>query len=256
MSFGASPYGLGSYGGGTSFSVAECRATTTHSVLVELTAPVMAESPIGDGDALNPRTWEVLRGAVPLTVVASRLVGTTAVELRTAEAFGPWQQIHTARGLYLRAASGLLIVSPRSATFRGVLVEGDRELNPLQRFDFFNNAVGGSEVGGTLQVSAGGSYVRESGLSLLRKMVLRRLLTTPGSYFFIPPADFGSDLQIKVQFSPSYLPQMKRAIEDELRKEPDVEDVAVALTHKEGVLIIQVRLKTLVGSTSVLVEAR
>jgi hypothetical protein len=217
---------------------------------------VLAESAIGDGDALNPQTWEVLNGANPLTVLATRVVGLTGVELRTAEAFGTWRDIHTVRCLFLRSATGLLIVAPRSATFRGVVEEGDRELNPLARYDFLNNPVGGSEVGGTLQVTAGGSYARDSGLSLIRKMVIRRLLTTPGAYFAIPPADFGSDLQVKVQFSPSNLPQMKRSIEDEIRKEPDVEDVSVALTYKDGALIIQARVKALLGSTSVSVEAR
>lgn len=240
-------------------SVLSCRATTTHTVLVELAAPALAESAIGDGDALNPATWFVRKTDLSFThtVMATRMVTDTQVELRTLEPLFNWLVSHTAGAPLLRMPSGLLITAPRSATFRGVVDELDRERNPLRRFDLANNPTGGETVGGTLRVSSGGTYVRESGFDLIRKTVLRRILTMPGAYFSIPPADFGADLRVGGLLTPSSLPQLKVQIEQELLKEPDTTGVTVALTLQGSVLIIRAAVQTTLGAAiPVTVQAR
>lgn len=259
MPFGTSPYGTSSYGGGTVLSVLSCRATSTHTVLVELAAPPLAESPIGPGDALNPASWFVRLADLSFThtVMAVRKVSVSEFELRTLEPLHNWLTVHEAGAPLLRMASGLLITAPRSATFLGVVVEGDRAVNPLHRYDFANNPTGGSTVGGALKVNSGGTYARDSGTSLVRKMVIRRLLTMPGSYFSIAPEDFGADLRIGGLFNPSSLPQLKASLERELLKEPDTTEAVVSLVYQQGVITITARVKSVLGAqVPVTVEAR
>lgn len=259
MTYGTSPYGTSSYGGGTVLSILSCRATSTHTVLVELAAPALAESAIGDGDALNPASWFVRKTDLSFThtVMATRSVSSTEFELRTLEPLFAWVVSHTAGSPFLRMPSGLLITSPRSATFRGVIDELDREMNPLRRYDLANHPLGGETVGGTLRVSSGGSYAREYGLDIVRKMVIRRILTAPGAYFFIPPADFGADLRIGGLVSPSLLPQLRASLELELLKEPDTTEAHVSLTLQGGVLIIKANVKSSIGAqTPVTITAR
>ena len=260
MTFGTSPYGTSSYGGGTVLSVLSCRATSTHTVLVELAAPPLAESAIGDGDALNPASWFVRLAdlSFTFTVMAVRKVSLTEFELRTLEPLRNWLTVHEAGApLLMRMSGGLRITAPRSATFRGVVVEGDRAVNPLHRYDFANNPTGGSTVGGTLKVNSGGTYARDSGTSLVRKMVIRRILTMPGSFFSIPPEDFGADLRIGGLFNPSSLPQLKASLERELLKEPDTTEATVSLVYQQGVITITARVKSVLGvQVPVTVEAR
>lgn len=259
MPFGTSPYGTSSYGGGTVLSVLSCRATSTHTVLVELAAPPLAESAIGEGDALNPASWFVRLADLSFThtVMAVRKVSVSEFELRTLEPLRNWLTVHEAGAPLLRMASGLLITAPRSATFLGVVVEGDRAVNPLHRYDFANNPTGGSTVGGALKVNSGGTYARDSGTSLVRKMVIRRLLTMPGSYFSIAPEDFGADLRIGGLFNPSSLPQLKASLERELLKEPDTTEAVVSLVYQQGVITITARVKSVLGAqVPVTVEAR
>ena len=110
-------------------------------------------------------------------------------------------------------------------------------------------------VGGSLKTNEAGGYVRVYGDDLIRKMVIRRLVTMPGAYFHIAPSDFGQDLKIKEPLRVSSLSTMKVQIEEEIRKEPGVIGAVANLSLTGGILTIKARIQTDSGETEVTIGA-
>ena len=58
-------------------------------------------------------------------------------------------------------------------------------------------------IGGSLRIGADGDYVADEGTELMKKLILRRLLTPKGAFFHLP--DYGYGLAVK-EPTPAYLP--------------------------------------------------
>jgi hypothetical protein len=94
--------------------------------------------------------------------------------------------------------------------------------------------------GGTLQIDASGDYKTETGVALVRKLILRRLTSTPGDFFHLP--DYGIGLNVKGRIPTSDLVKLKAEIERQVLLEPEVAQCeASLLLLPENVLQVQVR---------------
>lgn len=241
MSYGLSEWGLSVWGVNPSLYLESAAALTTHAVLVTVSAPMLISSPLGTGDALNPATWSVARDDTSFawTVVGCSRVTDRRVILYLRTALQSWNRTHVVRTTELRSSSGALVVSPYELGFRGVLPT--TAINePRVPFDLASTDI---NAGGLRTTEAGG-YERVFGNDAIRKMVLRRLTTFPGSYFHIAPPEFGMDLKSKEAVRNSALVAMKRSIELEIMQEPGVFDAKVSIESRDGGLFIGASVST------------
>lgn len=245
--WGISPFGLGSWGAATLVSVVRCTPLTTHSIYVQLAAPPIAESVIGNGDALNPASWFVKLDddSRTWTVIAVRQISVVEYELRVNRALMNVRKLHKAGSFVLRNGIGSLIEAPYSASFLGVVADTDILASPTGSYDLANQPAGFSDSGGTLTVLSGGNYARVQGPEFYRKLVLRRLSTTPGAYFHIARDDYGMGLQIKRPLRISELIAFQTQVEMEMLKEPGISScVAQATIIPGGGLSLKISVKT------------
>lgn len=241
MSFGLTEWGLSVWGTDSSLYLESAVALTTHAVLVTTSYPMRMSSPLGVGDALNPSTWAVYRddNSYNWTVVGCARVNDRRIILYLRTALQSWNRTHTVRTTELRSSSGVLIVAPYELTFRGVLPTTAIS-EPRVPFDLAST---NANAGG-LRTTEAGSYERVFGDDMIRKMVLRRITTFPGSYFHIAPPEFGADIKSKEAIRNSALIALKTKIELEIMQEPGVLNAKVTLTSKDGGLLIGATVST------------
>lgn len=252
MSYGLGTWGLDYFGTDPSLYLQNAVAVTTHSVLVTTSTPVRATSPLSPGDALNPRSWTVTRvtGGLNYTVVGVLPVTERRFQLFLRTALASSNYLHRVTSTVLQSSTGLLISAPYYAEFRGV-APAEAIVDRYRPFDLASTEI----VGGSLKTNEAGGYVRVYGDDLIRKMVIRRLVTMPGAYFHIAPSDFGQDLKIKEPLRVSSLSTMKVQIEEEIRKEPGVIGAVANLSLTGGILTIKARIQTDSGETEVTIGA-
>ncbi len=252
MSYGLGEWGLDFFGTDPSLYLQNAVAVTTHSVLVTTSTNVRAISPLAPGDALNPASWTVTRvtGSLSYTVVGVLKVTDRRFQLFLRTALSSVNYVHRVTATELRSSTGLLISAPYYAEFKGVLPT-EAVVEQYRPFDLLSSDV----VGGSLRTNEAGGYVRVYGDDLIRKMVIRRLVTMPGAYFHIAPSDFGQDLKIKEPLRVSSLATLKVNIEDEIRKEPGVVGASCNLSLSSGILTIKARVQTDSGETEVSIGA-
>lgn len=244
--FGLLPYGdaAGSIGVG----LASARAVSTREVDVTTSNLVQDNSPFLAGDALNPNTWMLQRldTFAFLHVVEVVQVGTYTYRLLLLEELGPVAATHRVSSTSLLDVGGSPIVSPRSADFLGLLdantlTVADRLANRRVRTrDFANPQLPGSAfLAGTLQIDPSGDYKLESGAALVRKLILRRLMSSPGDFFHLP--NYGIGFRVKEPLPVSDLVKLKAAVEEQCAKEPEVEAAVASLSlSTSGVLNVAV----------------
>lgn len=239
--WGLGEWGLDIWGATAELTLESAVAATTHSVLVTLSAPPLADSPIGPGDALNPGTWAVARDDASYTWTVTGVERITdrrfLLYLRTA--LQSANRVHTVGSTTLLSSARLLIVAPYTINFRGVLPATD-VTEPMGPSDFESTNV---DAGG-LRTTEAGSYARVYGDDVVRKMVLRRITTMPGSYFHIAPPEFGQDLKSKERIRASSLPALKLRLDNEIAKEPGVVNAATTLSLENGLLRIRAKVQT------------
>jgi len=255
MGFGTSPYGISPYGGvfaATTITVAAAWAITTHSVRVTLTTEPLHVDQFQVGDAQNPLTWSVVNnetGAV-LTVASATMHDTLSVDLVTLEALGDHLESHTVTAIGLFSADEVLVTSPASADFSGVVQTMDptdqRSTNDFRDRDFANppfQISRGLGAGGTLVIGDDGDFATESGRPLVRKLVIRRLTTRRGAFRHLP--EYGVELEPKEPIaSGGDLQAVLRDIEAQAQQEPDVvRAVARGSVDRSGVAIIQLSIQ-------------
>lgn len=251
MTWGIGDYGGDPWGGGVigDLYVVGATLTSERTVELELSKPPRAVSSVADGDALNPLTWFVRTydstGAIDrvLLVLAVRQVSTTVFELYTLDKFSSHLILHRAGSTTLVDPTGFLIAAPTSADFLGSLAQVPLVVN-RGLVDVANPQLGkDGSVGGTLVVGASGDYENESGEALYRKLVLRRLLTTPGDWFHYDPS-YGVGIRLKEPFLANDLVKLKGDVERQLSLEPEFAAVQARITlGSDNVMIITVKVQ-------------
>jgi hypothetical protein len=225
-------------------SVVGAVATSTNTVLVEVTAPALAMSPVGAGDALNPRTWSVMRGdnGFSFTILAVRDAGDALVfEVRTLEQLGGWLISHTVACPAMLDASRAPIQPPTSAKFLGVeaFVKPYDEAGVVD-FDIANPPAPLSGIPATIPTTAAGDYATVAGADLAEKLIIRAITTSVGGFFFLP--DYGFGLGTKSVVTPSNLGRLKADIVRTVEAIPmiDAANAQVGFDNATGVLTVTV----------------
>lgn len=255
MSYGTELWGLDLYGSTFTFEARSAVAASTHSVYVTFSMPVRAVSPLSVGDALRNSTWAITGVGFTDTksIVAVRIIGDRRVELVCSTPFKSSNYVYKVSFTELMNSSRVYISPPYDLEFRGVVQEDHRQNEPLRHFDLKNDA---GLLGGSMNVTAGGTYERVYGEDLIRKMVYRRLTTMPGSFFHLNKDDFGIGLKSKELLRISAIPTLKRRIEDEINKEPNVLSSTATIELSGGNLSIKLNVRTDQGLYEVIVVAR
>lgn len=251
--WGLQAYGLSSYGASSAgaVNIVSALALSTREVEVTVSGPVQDNSPFLEGDALNPATWMVQRLDTLqfLNVVNVAQSGAFKYVLLTFEEFGPVSVTHRASTTTLLDTSGVLIATPREADFLGIA--DAVTVSPAARLaarqvsarDIANSQTPvNTYLAGTLQVTANGDYQIVTGTELVKKLLIRRLLSRPGDFFHLP--NYGIDFKLKEPIAASDLPKLKAEIERQALLEPEIESVQARLTlNSKGVLTTEVRAR-------------
>jgi len=263
---GLAPFGPSQWGSGiVPVSMVTAYAISTRQVYVLFSGALQARSGVLKGDALNPGTWKVVRldtnAVVPM--VGVRLRSPSEVVVTCLDPLPPFTDFATISAPELKDAAGTLISLPRDMTFAGLteaaistpekIVQGAT----VQHRDLLNYAAInlGVQGGGTLVV-AGGDYVNQSGVDLIRKLVLRRILTTPGDFFWLP--EYGVGLRVKEPIPAGDVVKLRAAIERQVSLEPEVTNVKASVTQSANLLtvIVSVVVRTTGQSLTVTASAK
>lgn len=245
--WGKQPYGVSAFGASVAGAVSMKRAlaVTTRQVDVELTGAVRDNSPYFEGDALNPSTWQVQRldTNAQIPVVGVEQVGTNTYRILCLEEFGPASVEHLVSTANLLDASGNLLATPRQLTFLGLLDEdaASNEAKLAKRRVAVRDIANPQKLG-TLVVDAGGDYQTVTGEELVRKLILRRLMSTPGDFFHLP--EYGLGAATKEPLRVSDVARFKAAVERQVLEEDEVETARATVTlSANGVLEVVVRAR-------------
>jgi hypothetical protein len=229
-----------------SLSVVNVMPQDSRRVRVHLTEAPQAVSPALLGDATNIDVWSftntrTLEATIVLTAqyVGIDLSTYPSVDLFLAKAMDARPNRYEATCPTLLSALGVLIVPPTSAQCYGLGVKNPQEeVGQVVPFDLANRpSPSSSTVGGTLVIGPNGDYTSESGVSLLKKLILRRLTTSLGGFFHLP--EYGIGLEDKVLVHDSDLPRLKRQIEHQIAREPDISEASVQLTWNPSLGILE-----------------
>lgn len=253
------PYGDGA--SGISSSLRSAKVFSTREVDVAVTFNVQDDGPFLPGDALNPETWSLQRldTAAFLTVVGVTQVGSLTYRLQTYQEFGDAAVTHRVSTSTLLDPDGNLIGTPRNVSFLGILDAGISSTTAklatrkVASTDFANATVLSSPYfGGTLQLTKAGDYQTESGASLVRKLILRRLTTRPGDFFHLP--SYGLGLKLKEPVPLADLAKLKTSIEAQVLREPEVDRAQATLQLDAAKRVVFVSIKAVMKKTGEQVE--
>lgn len=244
-----------------------------------LPAPMHVSS-TATGDALNPRTWNVLQtyedtsGGRVMTCMSVRAINAHTYDLLLLE---PFEREGSKVGFYNPDGSYFSGVVSASANINGNLIYEDSSSEFINvNFDIaiasanasntanavskgyalrdianvsisapgtLENELYSEFIGGTLVPNSSGDYAGMSGEALLRKLIVRRLISSNGDFFHLP--GYGAGISIKGVFSTANLPILAKDIERQVLLEPDVERAKVTLTYQaaNSILIVQVQAR-------------
>jgi hypothetical protein len=248
MPWGTGPWGTGSWGsGGDPAALVTAYAISMNEVLVTASAPLLQRSIVLAGDSSNPSTWYIIRNDTSelLQIVAATPQSPTQVVLRTLfpiPGFNVEMTVAAPNGL---DSLGGPIAAPRMLSFFGLTEEAystpEKTATALTQsaVDLLNRQTQGPDgsLTGTLVIKSG-DYANQSGNDLLRKLITRRLIATPGDFFHLPT--YGVGLKVKQPLPGGDLIKLKAQIQKQIALEPEVDNVSVSLLQSANVLTVQV----------------
>jgi hypothetical protein len=250
--FGLDAFGTGPSGSaGDLLTLVNAFAITTNAVRVTLSTPPRQSSRTAVGDALNPATWNIAdtnTGAV-FTVMQVLPVGVSYVtfDVQVVEPFS-FQEALEIYSTTLLAPNGDGLTPPVFFNFNGV---GALAQQPAQLASTRNLAAkdianppaptGGGSLAGTLVVTPAGDYATETGVALLKKLIIRRLTTPQGGFFHLPA--YGVGLRVKELLPIADLVKLKAKIETQVLQEPEVQDASAVLSMANNALTLVLSVK-------------
>jgi len=262
--WGILPWGRGAWGSADmDLHIVSALATGPNTVEVTLSMEPMHVTGFSIGDALDPRTWFIMRAdtSTSFTILAVREVSSTVFELRVLEPFGSWRVSHRVQSNTLQSVGGFTIIAPRYADFLGVEAEDRVSGLPVNRQyrqrDIANPPTpkGLDNIGGTLIITSGGDYANEEGAALVRKLVIRELFTNPGEFFWLPT--WGIGVAEKIPLPASDMVLLKTTIERQIKRNPEVEGATASLNlASDGTLTIKLRVQVRSSGQSIDIAAQ
>ncbi len=239
--WGVEEWGEGPWGGG-SFSIGMMSMSAAYAVgeqvlHVELTAEPLHLSTIQVGDALNPQTWAVINTdtSEDLIVVGTTMVDATTVEIYTLKKFQSQLVTHLVSAPGLLDSSESLIASPSSMTFGGCVAAS--VLSAPAALSDITNVISYGSPAGIIEVGSAGDYTRQSGTPMLQKLIVRRLITAPGEFFYL--SGYGLGINEKELLLTSDVAKLQAAAQLQLQNEPELSNakVQVVLTNDNRLYI-------------------
>ena len=251
--------GWGGFLSGSSegFYVSSAIAVSSTSFEVTFSSAPAFSSPLTPGDASNLAYWS-LRRLADNSVVPLLSVGPSSVPNSLLfTIFGRWRSAMDSYRVTgseeVISESGEYLGNPRFADFEGAPEEqpaADRQL-----WDIRNpQTESGLPLGG-LVVSSNGDYDRETGLALIKKLLVRRITTSPGEFVHLAAADYGMGVQAKGFYTASSLRKLKEDIERQARLEPEVLAVAARVQiFPNNRAVIGIQAQTRFGALNFAIE--
>lgn len=252
MSYGISPYGLGSYGG----IAADLIISRAYPISPKTIRVILSKEPqhIGssiDGDVFNTRTWKITRldnnfvfNILKISIADFPITW----DIRLLESLGNKNIQHRIESNTLLDVGGSLIDDPRYFVFNGVLQKTKStiaELTANRRYssrDLQNlPAPYGEIAGGVFNINSSGDYSLHDGDNLVRKLIYRRLMTVPGSFYYLP--NYGVGLRVKEPLPNGDLESLRTKIKNEIMKEPEVDATHVQLIQNANSLVVLIRAR-------------
>ena len=237
--WGLGGWGLGSWGLGLGpfpFSIAGAYASSTRSIHVILTQPADLAT------ALSPNSWTIKRldtgeFFTVITVVDGPL--NQEFDVYTIERFPAYPIQLEIRAESLLSATLVPIAPPRFAVVYGLVASVAP--NSPKVVDLENPQYEQPDrVAGTLRVDSSGDYVDHTGVPFLRKLIIRRLMTTPGGFFHLP--NYGVGIRLKEPLPTGDLVKLRTEIQQQVLKEPEFDSAKVSISlGTNGVLTIIVQ---------------
>lgn len=229
-------WGLDTWGGATlGISLVSAFPITTHQVRVALSSEPSHAGNGQPGDALNSRTWSVVRNDtnLPFNILGVAEVNPTTYDLLTYEALGPFSVPHVVSTSNLLALTGETVTAPESITFPGLVdkaIATPQALAATRRFGVRDVAnppfpVSGS-VAGALVITPQGDYALDEGPESARKRIYRRLFTRKGEFWHLK--DYGLGVAEKEPV-PGNLVVFQAEVERQLLQEDDFATVSAAV---------------------------
>lgn len=259
MSWGFTGWGTSGWGVTTlaaPLSFVNAFALTTNTVRVQLSTAADVSSPTAVGSATNPASWTITRLDSGFTFTVARVDEVpgsehTVFDVQVLESFGSLAITHevSAPGI-LRDGDNAPMVPPTSFQFAGLGFDKTERPNaPVQRqvvaVDVANPPFppSGNTIGGTLIINASGDYQSVAGAALVRKLIIRRIMTPLGGFSHLP--DYGVGFAVKEKVPTSDLIKLRATLEQQVLLEPEVEQATVipTLQRSNNILLLQIQAK-------------
>jgi hypothetical protein len=203
------------------------------------------------GDVFNPNVWTVTNLETNATFIVLAIRDNDPpleFDITVLEPFASFQVQHRVQSTTLVDESGSPIDTPNFADFAGVLDIGKSDPSQIAATrgvnvrDLRNLPAPMTGIsGGTLIINSDGDYELESGPALVRKLIIRRLVTTPGGFFHLP--NYGVGLKVKEPLPGGDIPKLRAEIERQIKLEPEVEAVQAIVRQALNLLTIEIRAK-------------
>lgn len=240
------------------FNLVSVLPIATRTIRVAFSDEPLNVSDIGAGDVYNPYNWVVttdLAAEFPYRFTVLEILATSDpaiwdVVLLQALRSNSWT--HRVSCPLIVEPDFTPMTDPTELDFPGVLSTAQVDANARavdRRFamqDLANPPFAlPTEVGGTLKVGPGGDYANETGQKLLKKLIIRRLITPKGAFFHLP--GYGVGLNAKTPLPQGDVVKLKKDIETQILAESEVQAVAVAVSYRgqnEYDIFIKAKLKT------------
>lgn len=256
--YGTSEYGTGPWGMGAVYAPADgggrTFATGDRTVRVVLSFEPQAKGSTLPGDALNPKTWAISslndgRVLTPLSVVK---VNSTTFDILTLQLLDNAKVPMQLRTTALRDVMGapvetLTWVFPGSQLVSNTTPQRQTTAAGLAMRDVANPPTPNSPVGGTLEITSSGDYKSVTGEALVRKLIIRRLISSKGDFFHLP--NYGAGLRVKDTMANVDLRKLARELEAQIKFEPEVEAASVGLSYTAAASALVVQLKVKLRQT-------
>jgi phage baseplate assembly protein W len=228
MSWGDGSWGGSGWGGDPADSGVEYAfALAVRIVRVRFRGAMQSSNGLRLHDAQNAQVWTVQEldslGAVASTNPVIGVVARSPLmfDLALRDDLRHYPVPYKVLFATLYTAAGVPVPLPRFYDFLGVGQSRSRVQQRTDVLDLRNDPnPNGQSMGGTLIVNTTGGYSTESGVELLRKLIIRRLITSRGGFYHLP--NYGAGLAVKEPVRPADLARVRRQLADELAQEPDV----------------------------------
>lgn len=257
-SWGPSPWGIGAPA--AAFAVDHALAIDGNTVRITYTDNPQTVHDRLTTDGLNPRNYAITILAGPNAAWSPRVAHVYPVDgdplsldLRLDQTMpgkmmSQQTQFRVTVTNVMSAAGAMLVGAPYAAfwSLNQMVMETTVRLDRAAGRDLSRPWTPNSPAGGTFRIGSSGDYRFDSGLTLVKKLIYRRILTVKGGFFHLP--NYGMGLKPKAVAYPYQLTSARAEMRRQILEESEVQDCTVKVTQTaQGIVIFFVKVRTKQG---------